>query len=55
MGTRIWQLLGAGLTPAAVCDRLVEEYAVERATVERDLEALLGELVAHDLVARDTG
>ena len=52
VGTRIWQLLGKGLPLAAVCDRLVEEYEVERAVLERDLEALIGELVEHELVSR---
>jgi hypothetical protein len=52
VGTRIWQLLGEGLSTAAVCDRLVEEYEVERAVLERDLEALIGELVEHELVSR---
>jgi hypothetical protein len=55
VGTRIWQLLAEGLTPAAVCDRLVEEYEVERAVLERDLEALIGELVEHELVSRASG
>jgi hypothetical protein len=52
VGTRIWQLLGEGLTPALVCNRLEGEYEVPRETLERDLVALLDELCAHDLVGR---
>jgi hypothetical protein len=52
IGTRIWQLLGEGLTPAAVCDRLEVEYDVPRETLERDLVALIDDLRLHDLVGR---
>jgi hypothetical protein len=52
VGTRIWQLLGEGLTPAAVCDRLEGEYDVPRETLERDFLALIDDLREHDLVGR---
>lgn len=55
VGTRIWQLLDEGLTLAAVGDRLEEEYDVERTTLDRDLEALIGQLLEHDLVSQSEG
>lgn len=55
VGTRIWQLLDEGLTLAAVGDRLEEADDVERATLDRDLEALIGQLLEHDLVSQSEG
>jgi hypothetical protein len=44
VGARIWQLLGEGKTLAQVCDVLVAEYEVPRATLESDVEQLVGQL-----------
>ena len=40
-GTRIWQLLQAETTPAQVCDALMAEYDVDRATCEADVAGIL--------------
>lgn len=44
VGTRIWQLIGEGAAPPAVVDVLLDEYEVDRATLERDVAELLGRL-----------
>lgn len=49
-GTRIWALLKEGLPPAAICDRLAQEYDVERQVAEADLRDFLGELRANDIL-----
>jgi hypothetical protein len=48
--TRIWALVEQPRTLAQLCDSLVEEYAVDRATCERQVVALLRELQADGLV-----
>ncbi len=50
VGTRIWQLLGAGPSLTGVCETLAAEFDVERATIEADLLALVAELSSHGLV-----
>lgn len=50
VGTRIWQLLATGDTPAGVLAAMVAEYDVDEATMARDLEALLGELSSRRLI-----
>lgn len=50
VGTRVWQLLGQGQTPAAVVDTLLGEYAVERTRLAADVSELLGRLEAAGLI-----
>jgi len=52
VGTRIWQLLGAGMTPAATVDVLVAEYEVDRRQLEQDLLTLVEKLLGQGLLAR---
>ena len=49
-GTEIWQLLRQGLSPIDICARLARQHGVDRATVERDVRAFLGELETHQMV-----
>jgi hypothetical protein len=51
VGARIWELIEAGKSLAQVCDTMVEEYAVEREVLERDLLSLAGELIEKKLVS----
>lgn len=51
VGARMWQLLTEGKTLAEVCDAIVEEYDASHAAVERDLLALVDELMAQGLIA----
>jgi len=41
---RVWELLGASLTPNEIVGRLVREFAVDEAAVGRELSRLLGQL-----------
>jgi len=52
VGTRMWALLGEGLTLDEVCDRLLEEFEVERDMLVADASALVGELLARSLLVR---
>lgn len=49
-GARLWELAD-GRPLVEIVDALVVEYDVERATLERDLVELLGELDARGLLA----
>ena len=51
VGARFWQLLEEGRTAVEARDVILNEYDVEPARLEQDLEALLGELVSHGLVS----
>ena len=50
VGARIWTLLKQPVTLGSICDALVSEYDVERKRCERDVRALVGDLVAKGLV-----
>jgi coenzyme PQQ synthesis protein D (PqqD) len=50
VGTRVWQLLGQGLTLAEICGVLIAEFEVPRETLERDLVALTDNLLSHNLM-----
>jgi hypothetical protein len=50
VGTRIWTLLQQPRTVNEICDTLVHEYEVTPDRCERDVLALLQQLVAEGLV-----
>ena len=50
VGTRIWALLGEGASIGAVVETLLQEYEVERATLELDVEELIDKLSEAGLV-----
>ena len=50
VGARIWQLLAEGKTLAEVRDAIVAEYEVSHEDAERDLLALVADLMAQGLV-----
>lgn len=50
VGSRVWELLETSTTIDEVVIRLVDEYDVEREACERDVRALLGDLVDRGLV-----
>src|SRR5262245_43077804 len=54
IGSRIWTLIETPTTIAAVCDRLVEEYDVERSTCEAEVTYVISRLLAND-IARVAG
>ncbi len=49
-GARIWEMLGKGLDPAAIADRLSQEFQVEEAGAELSVKRLLQELQAEGLL-----
>ena len=50
VGTRIWALLKEDKSVGQVLDALLEEYEVDRGTLEADLEELLDNLLAAGLI-----
>jgi len=51
IGARIWGLLESGASVGDVLDTLMEEYEVERATLEADLGELLDKLAEAGLIS----
>jgi Coenzyme PQQ synthesis protein D (PqqD) len=51
IGTRIWVLIEAPKSVGAVCEQLVQEYEVERATCEAGALLLLELLLKTDLIS----
>lgn len=49
-GRRIWELLVGPVSVAALCEQLVQEYAVDTATCERDVLALLRKMAEHGMI-----
>jgi hypothetical protein len=50
VGSRIWQLIGAGKNLAEICDTLFDEFEVSREDLKRDSEALMEELKVRRLI-----
>jgi hypothetical protein len=50
IGLRVLQLIESPATLGEICDRLVEEYDVDRTTCEKDVADLIGSLAAEGLV-----
>ena len=50
VGTRVWNLLDQGISPADLLSILLREYEVEQQQLESDIEELLGQLLEAGLV-----
>jgi hypothetical protein len=50
VGTRIWQLLNEKKAVGEIVELLLEEYEVERETLEQDMNELLGNLLEAGLI-----
>lgn len=50
IGSRIWQLIETPVTVSALCDKLLEEYDVERSVCEVDVLEFLGKLADQELI-----
>lgn len=50
IGSEIWQQMATPVSVGALCDALEAKYEADRATIERDVLALLESLVAEGLV-----
>ena len=52
VGARVWTLLSEGRALGEVLDALLEEYEVDRATLESDVGELLNQLLEAGLISR---
>jgi len=50
-GTRIWELLQSGLSIEELIGKMLDEFEVDRETLEADVNALLGRLLDAGLVS----
>lgn len=50
VGTRAWALVNEGGSLGAVCEQMLQEFEVDRATLETDLTTLVNELVSKGLL-----
>ena len=50
VGTRIWELLKEGCSPAAICARMGDEFDVAPEVLEADVRRLLAELEGNEIV-----
>jgi hypothetical protein len=55
VGARLWDLLSDGASTDELVATLGDEYEVEAEILRRDVEAILGQLVAADLLTRVPG
>lgn len=53
-GTRVWELITSPVAISSVCDRLVQEYAIDRETCSADLLELMDDLAVAGLVELET-
>ena len=53
VGTRVWALINEGMVLGEVINTLLEEYEVDRVTLESDVEALLESLREAGLITPD--
>ena len=51
VGARIWALINEGRAVGEVADSLLQEYEVERATLESDIDELLRSLLEAGLIS----
>jgi len=50
-GTRIWELLQSGVSIQDLIGKMLDEFEVDRETLEADVNALLGKLLEAGLVS----
>lgn len=50
IGTRFWQLLQSNADVQHACDTLLDEYQVDKNQLESDVQELIAQLVAAELV-----
>ncbi len=53
VGARVWELLSGSTNLATLLEAIQSEYHVDAATCERDVRALLDDLIAQGLVRVD--
>jgi hypothetical protein len=51
VGSEVWKLLdGGNMTLVDLCDNIEQEFDAPRSAIERDVAALVEELITHELV-----
>lgn len=50
VGTRIWEILAGGATPAAIRARMQDEFDVAPEVLRADVQVFLESLLAHEIV-----
>src|SRR5215467_7927062 len=50
VGTRILEMVQAGLETEQITEKLAEQYQVDRAIIQRDVERFLEQAAKHDLL-----
>lgn len=50
VGTRVWELLETASTAQDICERIVEEFEVNREQLKADVQAFFQELLDAELV-----
>ncbi len=50
IGGRVWELIAEPCSVRELCDRLVVEFAVDRATCEADILCFLNDMAAQKLI-----
>jgi Coenzyme PQQ synthesis protein D (PqqD) len=51
VGTRVWELLTTGSTPAAAVSTMLDEFEVDEAVLRNDVSVFVGELLSLGLVS----
>lgn len=51
VGARIWELMAEGKSLVEIIDVMLDEYHVSREDLERDITALIKDLIAKDLIS----
>jgi predicted transcriptional regulator len=51
IGSEIWEKLASPTSIVAICDALAEKYQGDRATIERDVLALMEQMAAEGLIS----
>lgn len=53
VGEAVWAMIEDGMPVAAICERLMADYEVAAEDLARDVEALVNELLARNLIVAD--
>ncbi len=51
VGRRVWELIGSPTKVSSICDQLLNEFQVDRATCENEVLRFLNQLLTVDLIS----
>ncbi len=55
IGTRVWQMVDTGKSSADIVKTLLQEYSVKPEILEKDVEAIITELLQEKLIKKSRG